>query len=187
MSPITAKLAGLRAATTTLKRGGLIAHHTATLPGVAAHPRSALAINRLCRFKQRQGPFLLLADSVKTAMQQIRFFSPRLRKLIKESWPGAVTIIVPAKPGLSKQCYNKSRMAIRVDASAQTRRLARACGGLLLSSSLNRKGGKPLEVSRKTCMRMHRFLNSRLPGLPGSGNASSILRVWRNDSTTIRS
>jgi len=179
------KLAALRTGRV-LKRGGLIAHHTDTLAGAAANPRSTPSIKRLCRFKQRQGPFLLLADSAKTAMQQARFFSPALRKLIKHSWPGTVTIIMPAKPGLPKQCYAKGSMAIRVDASLQTRQLAKACGGLLLSSSLNRKGKRPETPDLKTCYKLHRHLNNRLPGQAGAGKASTILRVWRNNFTIIR-
>jgi len=185
MSATAEKLVALKAARL-LKQGGLIAHHTDTLAGVAANPMSAASIERLCRFKQRQGPFLLLADSVKTAMQQMRFYSPALRKLIKNAWPGTVTIIVPARPGLPKQCYAKGSMAIRVDNSLQTRQLARACGGLLLSSSLNRKGQTTFSPDHKTRYRLHRHLNNRLPGQAGAGKASTIMRVWRDNSTTIR-
>lgn len=185
MSATSDKLAALRAAAR-LKRGAVVAHHTATLPGVAASPDSGNSVKRLCRFKQRQGPFLLLADSVKTATSQVRYFSPLLRRQIKHAWPGAVTLIVPARPGLAKQCYSAGSMAIRVDASVQTRQLARACGGLLLSSSLNRKGQKSQMPDRKTQMRMHRFITDRLSGAPGDAKASTIIRVWRNDFSVIR-
>jgi len=185
MGATSNKLAALKAALL-LKQGGLLAHHTHTLAGVAANPRSATSIKRLCRFKQRQGPFLLLADSLKTAMQQVRFFSPALRKLIKKSWPGPVTIIIPARPGLPKQCYAGKSIAIRVDTSLQTRQLAKASGGLLLSSSLNRKGGKTSIPELKNRYRLHRHLNYHLSGQPGTGKASTIMRVWRNNFTTIR-
>lgn len=184
-SRIQGKLAALRAAAV-LYRGGIIAHHTATLPGVAANPQHAKAVNRLVRFKQRNGPFLLLADSLRSATALIRFYSPHLRKLIRESWPGPVTLIVPAKPGLHPICYRKSRVAVRVDASLQTRQLAAACGGFLLSSSLNRRGGATAEPDRKLRMRWHRHLDAVLQGPASTGKASVLLRVWRNDSTTIR-
>ncbi|MFQ5518894.1 MAG: L-threonylcarbamoyladenylate synthase [Mariprofundus sp.] len=178
------KIAALKAAKI-LRSDGLLAHHTATMPGVAAQPRSK-AVQRLCRFKQRQGPFLLLADSVKTALRQARFYSPALRRLARSSWPGPVTLIVPARPGLPKQCYNRGAMAIRVDASIQTRQLAAQCGGLLLSSSLNRKGERTKNPDRKTQLRYQRSLHARLIGLTSSGKASTIIRVWRNHFTTIR-
>jgi len=169
-----------------LLRGGCVAHATATLPGIAADPRHQLAIQRLQCFKQRQGPFLLLADSMATALRQARYISPTLRKLARSSWPGAVTLIVPAKPGFHRVCYEKSNMAIRVDSSAQTRILAKSCGGLLLSSSLNRKGQRCCLPGRKTQLRFHAFLKGRLTNESSSGEASKIMRVRRNDCTTIR-
>ena len=184
-SRVRSKLAALKAAGV-LQHGGLIAHHTHTLPGVAADPRSAAAVSKIISFKQRNGPFLLLADSVKTATGLIRFYSPELRRLIRNSWPGPVTLIVPAKPGLRSPCYNKGTVAIRVDMSLQTRQLAAASGGLLLSSSLNRKGGKTESISRQLRMRWHRHLDTLLLGAPSTGKASVLMRVWRNDSTIIR-
>ncbi|ATX80922.1 translation factor SUA5 [Mariprofundus ferrinatatus] len=179
------KLAALRAATI-LNRGGAIAHYTHTLPGAAANPRIPASVARLINFKQRKGPFLLLADSVKTAAGLIRYYSPELRRIIRDSWPGPYTLVVPAKPGLTPVCYRGGMAAIRVDASLQTRQLASACGGLLLSSSLNRRGRTTADVNRKVRMRWHSYLSAALPGPVSSGKASVLLRVWRNDSTIIR-
>jgi len=167
-------------------RGGCIAHTTATLPGIAADPSSKQAVRRMQRFKQRQGPFLLLADCVATALRQARYISPALRRLAQSSWPGAVTLIIPAKPGLDQACYQRSSMAIRVDKSEQTRVLAKACGGLLLSSSLNRKMKSTNQADRKAHLHFRSFLQGRLAGGCCSGKASIIMRVWRNGCTTIR-
>jgi len=77
-------------------------------------------------------------------------------------------------------------MAVRVDASRQTRCLAKACGGLLLSSSLNRSKQPPSKASLGMQMRLHAFINDRLTVEVSSGKASQIMRVWRNDCTLIR-
>jgi len=169
-----------------LKRGGCLAHATATLPGIAADPHNKQAVQQLQAFKQRQGPFLLLADSVNTALRQARYISPSLRQLARASWPGATTLIFSAKPGLHAACYQRSKMAIRVDASIQTQILAKACGGLLLSSSLNRKRAKTYTASRKTHFRFYPYVSGRLKGDLGSGQASSIKALWRNSCTTVR-
>lgn len=179
------KLAALKAAKV-LRCGGVIAHHTHTLPGIAANPFSSSSVERMCRFKQRQGPFLLLADSRKTAAGLVRFFSPKLRQTMQHVWPGSTTLTLPARPGLHTACYHGSLAAVRVDASAQVCCLARACGGVLLSSSLNRKGGNTLQPACKSFYRLQRHLNGRLQGVAGSGKASTILRIWRNRVTVIR-
>jgi len=182
---ISKKLRLLRACQI-LKQGGIIAHETATLPGVAAHPYSPQSVRRLQRFKQRHGPFLLLADSISTALQQARFLSPALRKLARQSWPGPVTLVFAARPGLPDACYQGSFLAVRVDADTATRRTAKCCGGLLLSSSLNRKGGLVRSADRKTNMLWHRHLNARVSGAANQCRPSSIIRIWRNHSTIIR-
>lgn len=169
-----------------LRQGGCIAHATATLPGIAADPKSKQAVQRLQCFKQRQGPFLMLADSVATALRQARYISPVLRKTARSVWPGPVTLIIPAKPGLHQACYKQASLAIRVDASETTRVLAKGCGGLLLSSSLNRKKKKTNLPDRKTQLRFAPFLSARLSYDHSSGKASQIMRVWRNRCTVLR-
>ena len=179
------KLHALRVARE-LRQGGCIAHATATLPGIAADPNNKQAVKLLQRFKQRQGPFLLLADSIGTALQQARYISPVLRKMARSSWPGSVTLIIPAKPGLHQACYKNSSLAVRVDAFEATRVLAKGCGGLLLSSSLNRKMKKTSKPDRKTQLRFSPFLSARLTCDQSSGKASKIMRVWRNQCTVLR-
>jgi len=169
-----------------LKRGGIIAHATATLPGVAANPCSPQSVQRIQRFKQRPGPFLLLADSIRTALHLARYLSPALRRLARQSWPGPVTLVFPARPGLPEPCYQRSMLAVRVDADAATRCAAKCCGGLLLSSSLNRKGGLVRSSDWKTHMHWHRHLNGRVSGAAAQGRPSSIVRIWRNHCAMIR-
>ncbi len=182
---VRSKLRALRIARV-LRQGGCIAHATATLPGIAADPHNKGAVKLLQRFKQRQGPFLLLADSMGTALRQARYISPALRKAARSSWPGPVTLIIPAKPGLHPACYKQGSLAIRVDASQDSRVLAKGCGGLLLSSSLNRKQKKTSKPDRKTLLQFATFLSARLACDESSGKASQIMRVWRNQCTVLR-
>jgi len=179
------KLAALRVASK-LRQGSLVAHHTATLPGVAAALESSQSVATLMRFKQRKGPFLLLADSAHTALSLARYCSPELRRQAALIWPGPITLVFAGRPGLPACCYRSGALAVRVDASLQTRQLAAACGGLLISSSLNRRGYPALQPNLACVMRMHRFLRACLTGAQASGKASSLVRVWRNDSTIIR-
>ncbi len=160
-----------------LRAGGLLAHNTSTLPGIAASPDSKTAIKRMCRFKQRNSPFLLLADSTRTATKVCRRISPELRHAMKQCWPGHTTLIFPARPGLPKVCYERGLVAVRVDASVEVRRLAKACGGLIVSSSLNRKG-KPLsQPGRSLRMRWQRHLHACDPEGSPAGKPSALFRL----------
>ncbi|MDQ6956921.1 MAG: Sua5/YciO/YrdC/YwlC family protein [Mariprofundaceae bacterium] len=146
----------------TLQQGGLLAHQTATVAGIAAHPRRSKSVKKLQRFKQRNGPFLLLADSISTALSQARYISPTLRKMAKNSWPGAVTLVFPAKPKHHQACYQQGMMAVRVDGDSESRRLAQLCGGLLLSSSLNRRGCPTMPLNRQLFRRFSSWLDAQL-------------------------
>jgi len=159
-----------------LRRGGVIAHYTSTLAGVAALANRT-GVASICRFKRRRGPFLLLADSSRTARKYIRWYPKGLRQLIRRAWPGATTLVVPGRPGLPALCYRKGMLALRVDADAACRRLAKACGGVLLSSSLNRRGGMVCSPCYAVQMRWHRHLDGRAGMGASGGQPSEMIRV----------
>ncbi|MDX8402116.1 MAG: Sua5/YciO/YrdC/YwlC family protein, partial [Mariprofundaceae bacterium] len=102
-----------------LRDGGLIAHATGTVAGVAAIPAPD-AIRRLQRFKQRRGPFLMLADSMRTALALARRRPAALRRLMRQDWPGPVTLVYAARPpaGRATTLCPHGRAAVRVDADA---------------------------------------------------------------------
>jgi len=150
-----------------MQKGGLIAHQTGTVAGIAAHPQRALAVKKMQRFKQRKGPFLLLAGSISTALSQARYITPTLRKLAKDSWPGSTTLVFPAKPNYSQVCYKKCSMAVRVDTDSESRRLADICGGLMLSSSFNRRGKPIMAINHQVSRRLSAWLDACLPSGKG--------------------
>jgi len=179
------KLATLKAARL-IRCGGLVGHMTGTVAGVAASPLHRRGPLRLQRFKQRRGPFLLLADSSSRALRLAARMRPALRSLMREHWPGPVTLVFPAVPGLPTCCYRRGKVAIRVDADPETRRLAKLAGGLLLSSSLNRRSGRTAIPGRRLHLRWHRHLSACLPGGSGTGKASKIILIHGEEIRPIR-
>jgi len=161
-----------------LRDGKLLAHATSTVPGIAATPFDAQALERLQRFKQRQGPFLLLADDAGTARRWARWIPRILRLAIRQSWPGSVTLVYPGRPGLMNACYQKGKIAVRVDTDAACRQLAKLNGGLIISSSLNRRGQTLQSPDRRLRMRWHRYLQGAVPADIGRKNPSRLM-VWR--------
>ncbi len=151
-----------------LKTGGLLAHHTATVPGVAASPFSPQGVKRMRVFKQRAGPFLLLAADVSSALRLALLPSPLLRHYARQYWPGPVTLVFRAKAGLPAVCYHRGSVAVRLDASPQVRQLAACSGGYVLSSSLNRRGRPTQVADRRTRYRLTRWLRTYLPSCSGT-------------------
>jgi len=161
-----------------LRSGKLIAHATSTVPGVAASPWHPQAVRALQQFKQRQGPFIFIADSVHTAMHYTRYLPHDLRQSMRQLWPGNITLVVPGRPGLPRACYSRGKIALRVDAGITSCRLARLNGGLILSSSLNRRK-QPLQ-SLSPCLRMRwrRYISTVITGETQDNTPSTIL-LWR--------
>jgi len=119
MLPVRDKLHLLRIARL-LRQGSLLAHNTGTLPGIAAAASHRTAAIRLCRFKQRNGPFLLLADSQHTALGLSIYLPCKLRQAMLEAWPGPTTFILPSAGAhaktISSACFSVRSIAVGVDA-----------------------------------------------------------------------
>ena len=169
-----------------LHQGGLLAHNTSTLAGITALPGHNRAVSKAQLFKQRRKPFLLLADSKRTALKQAIWLPKALRQLANSSWPGAVTLVFPARKHWDEACYQKRTIAVRVDANPEVRRLANISGGLLLSSSLNRRG-KPVEsINQKLKFRWQRHFLAMLNHEQSCGVASKIIKVLAKTHRVIR-
>ena len=179
MLPVRDKLRLLHIARL-LRQGSLLAHNTGTLPGIAAAAGHRKAAIRLSRFKQRKGPFLLLADSQHTALDLCIYLPNKLRRAMLESWPGPTTFILPSAgadaKNISLACFSGRNIAVRVDADVACRYLAKLVGGFLISSSLNRKDLPVQRPDHRLRMRWQRHLGAQFSSLAGSGNASSLLK-----------
>jgi L-threonylcarbamoyladenylate synthase len=132
----------VREASKVLKAGRLVILPTDTVYGLAAEPAPE-AVRWIYRAKGRaaENPLvLLLAD---TAMaEKVAKVSPRAREMMKQYWPGGLTLVLPAKPGTSwgKITHGGSTVALRVPDNEFLRRVIRQAGGMLATTSANRSG-----------------------------------------------
>ncbi len=171
-----------------LRAGGAIAHATGTVPGIAVDPRSPRGLARMRAYKQRRGPFLLLAADARRALRLAWRPDVRLRRAAREHWPGPVTLVFRARPGLPASCLRRGEVAVRVDGASQTRLLAACAGGLLLSSSLNRRARPTWPAGMRTRFRLFRWLDGHLPpsAQQASGRPSAIYRLARHRLHRLR-
>ncbi|MDX8377075.1 MAG: Sua5/YciO/YrdC/YwlC family protein [Mariprofundales bacterium] len=187
--PISRRLR-LRRVARQLRKGQLIAHVTGTLAGIASLPEP-MAIRRMQLFKQRQGPFLLLAANQKLAVKQCVYLPLHLRHLMCKVWPGSSTLIYSAHNkkavNMPAACRQKNNMAVRVDANIETRWLAACAGGWLVSSSLNRKQQTVQQPTKRLRFRWHRHITTCLPAQhQPDGQASKLLQVRATGITRLR-
>ncbi|MDX8409349.1 MAG: Sua5/YciO/YrdC/YwlC family protein [Mariprofundales bacterium] len=169
-----------------LRSGWLVAHQSNTLPGVAALANHPCALQRLQRFKQRQGPFLLLIADRRRLRHWLARLTPLMRRVIAHKWSPDVTLLLPASQRVPIGCRHRGKVAVRLVADPPTRRMIEVAGGALLSSSLNRSGGDPASPSLRWRYRWHRHRLFLLEGGQGSGNPSTLLDLCGRHPIRLR-
>ena len=133
----------IAAAVRVLRAAGVVAYATDTLYGLAVDPRLEEAVSRLFNVKGRSEHIAipLIAADVAQARTVGQFGELELR-LAREFWPGPLTLVVPARPGLTAALLaGRQTIAIRVPAHAVARALAAALGCPITSTSANVSGG----------------------------------------------
>ena len=133
----------LSGAAAILRVGGVVAYPTDTLYGLAANPLSGAAMAQLYRIKGR--PVDLAIPLIAASLEQIEsaggVLSTVSRRLAERFWPGPLTLVVPAWPGLDARVHaGLGTVAVRVPDHAVARILAELCGWPITSTSANRSG-----------------------------------------------
>ncbi len=96
---------GIRRASEILLAGGVIAMPTETLYGLAALALDPSAVEAVARVKVRPdgNPFPVLVKDAATAMQLVERVPEAARQLMAAHWPGALTLVLPAREGLPER------------------------------------------------------------------------------------
>ena len=167
-----------------VRDGGVVAYPTDTLYGLAANPASAAAMAQLYRIKGR--PVDRAVPLIAAGIEQVEAaggaLGPASRRLAACFWPGPLTLVIPAWPGLDAGVHaGRGTVAIRVPDHPVARMLAGACGWPITSTSANRSGGAatmdPVEVRRE----LGEELDAMLDAGPSPGGAPSTIVDARGD------
>ncbi|MBF0310767.1 MAG: threonylcarbamoyl-AMP synthase [Magnetococcales bacterium] len=173
-----------------LSRGGVIAHPTETLFGLAADPRSATALQRLERIKgvgSRQG-YILLVPGREGLAGLIDPPGETASQLMDHFWPGPLTLVLPGGRHLPQAVTGGSGfVALRHSPSETVRALMRHWQAPLLSTSANRHGRAPLADAAEVQAELGREVELILPGkqTPGA-RPSTLLKVVDNQAWLLR-
>jgi L-threonylcarbamoyladenylate synthase len=137
--------ARVEAAAQALRRGGVVAYPTETYYGLGALAADGAAVARLVAVKGRPDgkPLpLLCADLAQVAA--VAELSSLAAALADAFWPGPLTLVVPARPGLHAAITGGAgTVGIRITSGQVAAALARAAGGALIATSANLAGEPP--------------------------------------------
>lgn len=169
-----------------LNAGGIAILPAEGLYGLHARPDLPAALDRLREIKPREsgrGWIGLIAAAEDLA----RYAAPpidRAESLARRHWPGPLTLVVPASPRAPRSLVaDDGTVALRCPGSEFLRRVARASGGILLSTSANAPGAPaPASPERLREEAVDLLVDAGpLPGIP-----STVVRVEGDDVRVLR-
>ena len=168
----------LAGAAALVRAGGVLAYPTDTLYGLAADPGNAAAMAQLYRIKGR--PVDLAIPLIASGVDQIEaaggLLTPLARRLAASFWPGPLTIVLPAWPGLDVRVHaGLGTVAVRVPDHAVARMLAEACGWPITSTSANVSGEPATSFPGEVRDSLGASLDALLDAGPSPGGAPSTI------------
>lgn len=165
----------------TVQHGGVIAFPTDTVYGLGASLRFPEALDRIFEIKGRDTakPLPVLLSSLDRIHLVAEMPSQKVQALLRRFWPGALTIALPARPGVPPQVLHPDgTVGVRVPDHSIALALCERAGGALATTSANRAGSPPAcdasEVAAQLGDAVDIVLNG---GYTHIGEASTVIRL----------
>ena len=140
----------IRAAIETLEKGGIVAYPTETFYGLGVRFDSEEAIKKLYTIKHRPTgkPVPLIIGSRKLLALLVSGINDGSLLLMDRFWPGPLTLLLPAKKGLSEFITaGTKKVAVRIPGESFALQLAKCIHRPLTSTSANPSGMPPFQKS----------------------------------------
>ncbi len=133
------------AAVKILRSGGVVAHPTDTVFGLAADVSSPKAIQKIHAIKKSntKKPLLVVVPT-KHYLTQLAKVPQIAKVLIKEFWPGALALVLERKSPRLQQAGDSETVGVRYPDHALTLALARGLKAPIVTTSANPTGRSPV-------------------------------------------
>ena len=182
-----------------LAAGGVVVFPTESVYGLGADATSAAAVDRLVAVRGREPgkPILVLASDVAMVTAAARDVSPLARRLAERLWPGALTLVLPARDDLpAALTAGTGTIGVRVPAHATACALVARFGRPVTAPSANPPGEPPAETVDAARAYFGAGVGAYVDGglcdgapstvVAVDGDAIRIVREGRIDAATIR-
>ena len=129
-----------------LAAGALVVFPTETVYGLGADARSAAAVDRLVAVRGREEakPILVLVRDLAMAETVAAEIPPAARRLAARFWPGALTLVLPAREDLpAPLTAGSGTIGVRVPGHPLAAALVGVLGAPVTAPSANPPGAEP--------------------------------------------
>lgn len=177
-----------------LREGGVLACATETLHGLLADALNVQSVEQVAALKRRGADpiALLLPDLSAVRLVSDEPLSARALALATEYWPGPLTLVIKARPGLSPLLAPHGTVGVRVPGESPALTLVRAFGGPLTATSCNVSGQPAARTEQEARAYFGDGLAGYVPGDAPGGAPSTVLdatgpllRVLRQGAVAI--
>ncbi len=143
----------LKEASAVINTGGVCAYPTESCFGLGCNPKDSKAVQRILKLKRRstsKGLILIGSDYSQLEPFITASLSENLKIKMLNSWPAAITWLVPAAQWTPNWLRGDSdKIAIRVPDHKIARELCRLCDHALVSTSANLSGRRVTRTSEQ--------------------------------------
>jgi len=189
VDPVAPTRAALRAAADTLRAGGVLALPTETFYGLAVAALDVGAVRRVFELKGRpeSKPLLVLVDSVAMAETVAHVTAPA-RDLMKRYWPGALTLVMPARASVpSVVTAGSGTLGVRLSPHPIARGLVELLGEPVTAPSANPNGLPPPTTAQAVLDYFQEGIDLVLDGgATAGGEPSTVLDLTLDPPRVLR-
>ena len=131
----------VRHAVAALRAGGIVLYPTDTLYGLAVDASNLEALQRLRELKgrERRKPISLVVHDLE-ALEEHAVLSEEARLFAHKHLPGALTLVVPARPHILEELLQSGAVGLRIPDDPFALSLARKLGAPFTATSANQSG-----------------------------------------------
>lgn len=190
IDPVAPAPSALDAAAAVLREGGLVAFPTETFYGLGAGALHPAAVRRVLQVKGRpEGmPLLVLVDSIAMVETVALEIPARGRALMAHHWPGALTLVLRARPEVPDEVTAGSgTVGVRLSAHPLARALVGALGEPVTAPSANPSGLAAPTTAAQVLAHFRGRIELVLDGGPTvGGEPSTVLDVTVDPPRLVR-
>lgn len=180
---LTTAAAGLARAATLLRQGAVIALPTESSWGLAVDALDKEALARLWRLKGRPAgqppPVGILGQAMLDLL--VANVPETARRLMAAHWPGPLTLVLAARPGLPAALVAHGQVGVRESPHPVVRMLLEAYGRPITLTSANRSGAAPAQRAAELQLEVDAVLEGEAGGAP----PSTVARVGRDGTIEV--